>query len=215
MQFQKGAEVKSADDKSVGHVDRVVMDPKSKEVTHLILRKGVLLTKDSVLPINLVSTSTEKQINLTVSSKEVKDLPEYQEKSYVPTEEGDLPKGAAYTPSFYWYPMSPSMYPSALVEPVPEFEVRVERNIPDENVALKAGARVVGSDGEEAGHIDQVFTQSSSDQVTSFVVSRGLLVKEHRLVPINWVKFITDEEVQLNVPAAKVDSLQTFEPTHH
>jgi uncharacterized protein YrrD len=73
----------------------------------------------------------------------------------------------------------------------------------------------VGNDGEEVGHIAEVFTQSSTDQLTSFVVSRGLLVKEHRLVPINWVKFITDEEVQLNVPASKVDALQTFEPAHH
>lgn len=215
MLFRKDVDVYGVDNKSVGHVDRVVLDPKSKQVSHLIVRKGMLLTKDRVIPINLVSTSTEDRVNLTVRSKEVNDLPEYEEKSYVPLEDGELPEGATIYPSFYWAPTMPTLYAAPVVDPVPGYKVQTERNIPEHNVALKEGARVVGNDGEEVGHVEEVFTQSSSDQVTSFVVSRGLLVKEHRLVPINWVKFITDEEVQLNVPAAKVDALQVFEPTHH
>ncbi len=215
MIFQKDAEVYGADDKSVGRVDRVVLDPKTKEVTHLIVRKGVFLTHDRVIPISFVSTSEEKRINLTVMAREIDDLPEYEEKAYLPLEESDLPQGSVYYPSFYWYPLLPSAYPVPPMHPVPGMKVETHRNIPDQTVALKAGARVVGNDGEEVGHVVEMFTQTNSDVMTSFVVSRGVLVKEHRMVPMSWVKYVTDEEVQLNVPASRVDALKTFEPAPH
>lgn len=215
MQFRKDVEVYSSDDKKVGHVDRVAMDPKTREVTDLIVRKGVLLTKDRVVPIKLVSTTTDKRVNLTINSKEVDSLAEFEAQVYVPLEDGELPADAIAYPNFYWSPTMPNMAAAPIVDPMPGYKLETERNIGDTNVALKAGARVVGSDGEDVGHIAEVFTQSSSDQMTSIVVSRGLLVKEFRLVPMNWVKIVSDDEVQLNVPAAKVDALQVFEPAHH
>ena len=213
MQFQKDAEVFSMGDQPVGHFDRVVMDPRTKEITHLVIRKGVLLAKDRVLPIHLVSTTNSRRVRLRVSADDVDQLPEYEAQFYVPIEDEDLPPGALNRPSFYWYPLVPPSHAPAEVM-LPGYRVETERNIPEDTVALRVGARVVGADGEAVGQIHQVFTRPASDQVSSFVVSRGVLVKEYRSVPVSWVKSVTDEEVRVDVPAARVDAQPTFQPTH-
>ena len=64
MQLQQGATVRTADGKDVGHLDRVVMDPKSKEVTHVIVRKGMLFTEDKVVPLSLIASSTKDEVRL-------------------------------------------------------------------------------------------------------------------------------------------------------
>lgn len=212
MQFRNDSEVFTIDHEAVGHVDRVVLDPKTKEVTHLIVRKGLLLTKDRVLPIDLVNTSDGKYITLTINAKQVDELSEYEEQTYVPIEEKDLPTGTVYYPSFYWYPLMPSAYPTPPMDPTLGYKVETHRNLPEQTIALKAGARVVDSDGEEVGHIEQISTLYNSDTVVSFVIARGLLVKEHRLVPMSWVKLITADEIQLKVTSARLDSFQNFEP---
>jgi sporulation protein YlmC with PRC-barrel domain len=40
MQFKGGADVLTASNDTVGKVDRVVLDPRTKQVTHLVVRKG-------------------------------------------------------------------------------------------------------------------------------------------------------------------------------
>ena len=58
MEIKRNAKVTTADGKDVGRVDRVVIDPQSKEVSHLVIRQGFLFTEDKVVPIDLVSAAT-------------------------------------------------------------------------------------------------------------------------------------------------------------
>ena len=55
MQFKRGANVYTADGDRVGDVERVVLDPRSKEVTHIVVDKGFLFDDDRVVPLNLIA----------------------------------------------------------------------------------------------------------------------------------------------------------------
>ena len=46
MQFKENARVITAGGQKVGRIDRVVLDPKSKELTHLVVKKGFLFTRE-------------------------------------------------------------------------------------------------------------------------------------------------------------------------
>jgi hypothetical protein len=46
-------------------------------------------------------------------------------------------------------------------------------NIPDVTVALKEGAKVIARDNKEVGHVVQVLTHNSADQVTHFWSEKG------------------------------------------
>jgi uncharacterized protein YrrD len=85
-------------------------------------------------------------------------------------------------------------------------------NIPDNTVALKEGARVIARDNKEVGHVAQVLTSTPADRVTHFMIERGLLVKEHRLIPVKWVDRLADDEVNLAIDSSSVERLPVIEP---
>ena len=44
MLFKTGVDVYSSDNEKIGTLHRVVMDPKTKEVSHIIVKEGFLFT---------------------------------------------------------------------------------------------------------------------------------------------------------------------------
>jgi sporulation protein YlmC with PRC-barrel domain len=64
MQFKENAEVLTSSGEKVGRIDRVVIDPKSKELTHVVVKKGFLFTKDKVVSVDHVETTNEDRILL-------------------------------------------------------------------------------------------------------------------------------------------------------
>jgi uncharacterized protein YrrD len=82
----------------------------------------------------------------------------------------------------------------------PPYPMETERNIPEDQIALKEGARVVASDGEHVGEVKQVMTGALADRVTHLLIGQGgLFNQEQKLIPITWVRGINEDEVQLRV----------------
>ena len=75
MQLKRDTPVQTATGQSVGHIDRVVLDPASKEVTHIVVRKGLFFTQDKVVPIGLVAAATEAQVTLREDAEFTKQYP--------------------------------------------------------------------------------------------------------------------------------------------
>lgn len=78
MPYRKNVDVMTLDDRKIGEVDLVVMDPQSLEVTHLIVRKGFLFSKDKVLSIDLVETAQDDQVLLKKKLGELGELPDFE-----------------------------------------------------------------------------------------------------------------------------------------
>ncbi len=179
MQFNQNGSVFTADGKAAGHISRVVIDPQTKEVTHLVIRLGFILTTDKVVPVEQVTVGPERQVALQLDSQQLANLPDFAETQYVMVEDG---KGTDSPSTVISYPPYPGGSPMQS-----SFGPRVVRethlNIPDDTVALKEGARVVSDDGKEVGHVEQVLTSPPGDRITHFLISKGLLVKERRLIP--------------------------------
>ena len=74
MQFNENAEVQTASGEKVGRIDRVVMDPKSKELTHFVVRKGLIFTTDKVIPLDQVESADGDRVVLKAGAGEADDL---------------------------------------------------------------------------------------------------------------------------------------------
>lgn len=221
MQFKHDASVHTSAGEDVGHVDRVVLDPRSKEVTHIVVRKGLLFKTDKVVPVSLIDSATENRIVLREDAGDLDSLPEYEETYYVPLEDEELRRAArhqAYAPASYLYPWYPT--PAGLAAPAltgygyaagPRQVAETERNIPEGTVALKEGAKVVTQDGEHIGNIDEVLTDPQADRATHFVISQGLLLKSRKLIPTAWVGDMSGDQVRLAVGSQLVQSLREYE----
>jgi uncharacterized protein YrrD len=77
-------------------------------------------------------------------------------------------------------------------------------------VPLKEGAQVVSADGEHVGDVKQVMTDALADQVTHILVSQGLLFKEQKLIPITWVRRMTEYQVDLRVRSEFLSELREY-----
>ena len=77
LTINEGTGVYTADDTHVGSIDRVVVDPLTLELTHIVVSKGLLLPEDRVLPIGAIATATEQRINLKADIA-LDDLPQFE-----------------------------------------------------------------------------------------------------------------------------------------
>jgi uncharacterized protein YrrD len=220
MEFKEGTHVYTADSEDVGSVERVVLDPRTDEVMGIVVRQGWLFTEDKVVPIGLVESATEDRITLRKSERDLQELPRFEETYYVPAEReaviggagrsyiaGDAAPFYAYPPlgTAWWgyggyYDLPPTDY-------VPGYVERTHQNIPEGTVAIKEGARVMGKDGEHVGNIEKVFIDSATKHATHVVISKGILFKERKLIPTNWINVAGENEVMLTVNSGVVENL--------
>ena len=211
MLFKQGVEVFSSDNEKVGTLDRVVMDPKTKEVTHIIVREGFLFTEDKVVPMDLIGSVTDERIALQGSKEHLDELPDYEETHYVPRDaaiDDDMN-------TLYWNPPVDGWggygrY--AFYYPQSQYLRRTEKNIPEGMVALAEGAKVLAEDGDQVGTIETLITDPKDERVTHLVISSGLLLKERKMIPAYWLSSVNDDEVHLSVESRLLDRLPEYHP---
>jgi uncharacterized protein YrrD len=226
MQFKKGTSVYTAGGDTVGHIDRVVIDPQTNEIVGVVVRKGFLFTEDKVVLSEHIARSTEDRVELRADITDLDSMPTYDDVQYIPLNEANLdkdvvdanPADATYAAPMYWYPpigLSAAYpggigYTAAAPAVAQPYVTKTEKNIPEGTVALKEGANVYSSDDKHVGDLDRIYTENRNDTATHFLISQGLFFKARKLVPINWVKSVTDKEVRLSVPSELLNRLPDY-----
>jgi uncharacterized protein YrrD len=220
MQFKENAKVYLADGQEAGTLDRVVIDPVNKEVISVIVHKGILFTEDKVVPVSLIQQASGDKVVLRPGAGDMEMLFDFEEEQYVLVDSRisstipDQGKPQSYYPypSAGWIPSSP--YARVHMQDMtvgPVYRTRKERHMPEDAIVLEEGAKLIDSEGDHVGDIERILTDAESDQVTHFIISQGLLLKKKRLIPIEWVTKIFEEEVHIAVDADFLDSLPEYE----
>ena len=215
MQFKKGAEVFSGEGEKIGTLNRVVIDPRTREVSSLVVGKGILFRTDKVIPITLVDLDIEDRIVLKKTNQDIlEDFPDFETAHYVPLDESDNPYYEAVEASFWYPPVHPGWALGNYVgHPMPEFVLKTDQDIPEGTVALEEGAKVISRDGKHVGNVEQVITESQENRVSHFVISEGFLLKERKLVPAVWVTNVAEDEIHLSVESSLFERLPEYQAT--
>jgi uncharacterized protein YrrD len=210
MKFKQHATVITSEGKEVGRIDRVVVDPNTKEVTHVVVRKGFLFTEDKVVPISLIKVATDEGVTLREDLGDLQDLPVFGETHYVSADEDGGSAGGP--PPLYWYqPIGDFSTVTHGVAAPPRYITEIKTNIPDETVAVSAGAKVISADDKHVGNVEQILTDPQADRMTHLVISKGLLLKERKLVPASWVRVMSEEQVYLAVGSRLLEALHPYQ----
>ncbi|MEW6245322.1 MAG: ubiquinol-cytochrome c reductase iron-sulfur subunit [Nitrospirota bacterium] len=77
-------------DRDIGQVTKVIMDPLSREVSHIVVGGDGLGQKERQLPISQVQSVTEDAVELRAASSEVDALPPFKRDDYVTTHEVEI-----------------------------------------------------------------------------------------------------------------------------
>jgi len=210
MLFKQGTDVFSSDNEKIGTLDRVVMDPRTKEISHIIVREGFLFREDKVVPMDLIGSVTDERIILQGSKDHLHELPDYEETHYVSrdaTVDDDM-NTLYWNPPAYsgaGYSQDPVIFPTEL------YIRRTEKNIPEGMVALAEGAKVLAEDGKHLGNIETLVTDPN-ERVTHLVISSGLLTKERKIIPSHWLSAVDDDEIRLSVDSRLLERLPEYHP---
>lgn len=214
MQFTEGMPVYSPNGKKLGKVKRVVLDPQSREVTHIIVDQGSLLSSDSrVIPMEVVEMSTSDRVMLRADIDDLGDFQPFQEDYYVSVGDvrADEPtRPAGYAEPMYWYPPVGNYYGYNSGYPSYPYISKTERNLPKGSAALKEGAVVKSRTGKNVGDVERVFVDNDSGQATHFVIAKGTLFTEEKLIPATWIETISDEHIELTVSEDFLEELPEF-----
>ncbi len=204
LEVTRDTGVYTADDEHVGDIDRIVLDPVSQALTHVVVRKGVLLREDRLIRFDDISTATPERVNLR-QGVDADELVPFEEQHFVPLDEVDRPGTRAYEPAFAatWYG------PLGVASPMQEdalVSVR-ERNIPDRLAAVEAGLPVFTSDHEAVGRLERVVA-TDAGMPTHLVIEAMGLSRARRAVPISWVDHISEGVIQLGATARMIDAIR-------
>jgi uncharacterized protein YrrD len=218
IELKEGMSVITPSGEEVGKINRFILDPATNEVTHVVIQKGWLLTEDKVVPFQMIS-SDEDHIVLEEEIDSFDQLPSFEETHFVRATDDDPnqlgPSGGPvyqHTPGYYWYPAHPGIGYSGLAPGYEAWPVaETKRNIPDNTVPLKEGTDVISSDGEHVGDVERLFLNQDSNRTTHFLISQGLLFKDRKLVPMDWVSSIEEDKVHLAVPARLLQRLPAYQ----
>ena len=204
MKFKYGADVVNSQKEKVGEIESVVIDPETQEITHLIVEEGFLLKEDKVVPISLVANIDEDHVKLHEFSDSFDEFPAYQEMHYVPIHQLDsVQVDPELTPLYAYPPLGMGGF-----HPSPALEVVVEEeNIPTTAELIEEGANVITLDEEHVGNVEEVIFDPDSDRATHLIISKGLLLQDEKLIPVNWVKEYDQQKIKLFVDSTVIENL--------
>jgi len=195
-------------DGEVGHVTCVLINPVTKEVTHLIVKKRGLLGQERMVPVDTIIDSFPEKISLRLDQAEFQKMENFIEIKYI---SGDDPFDAYLPEQYYLHPFVMPDYDS-------EYEyntyyTQVE-NIPMGELAIRPGAEVYARDGR-VGKVDEFLVSPKDGKITHLILQEGhLWGKVHIMIPVSMIDHIGFESVYLTMTKEAVSELPTI-PIRH
>lgn len=189
-----------------GHLERVVIDPLHRQVTHLVIQTtgGDL----RVVPASVIAEAHHDWIHVRLTGEALSMAPRFSEVDFsLPSAEWSPPGDLGHA-DILW----PSDHAPTLTEDVSPGPLRVEhRNVPSGEAVVSAGDRVFCSD-KECGRIADVVMDPDTDKALGFVVRRGFLFRRDVEIPLGWIDRVADDGVHLKMTAQQVEELAEHFP---
>ncbi|MEW6442625.1 MAG: hypothetical protein AB1640_16940 [bacterium] len=70
---------------------------------------------------------------------------------------------------------------------------------------------MTGNDRRHVGDLEQVLVGEDTKHTTHLVISHGLLLKKKRLVPVEWIDEVEEDEVRLAVGSRLIGTLPEYQ----
>ncbi len=213
--IQAGMDILTADNEKVGEVARLVVDPQTHEISHIVVEQGFIFKESRVLPLTWIDDTTSKAVQLRDDVDDLDTLPPFEEKEFV-TElpEHEEEEDVQVLP-LYWYPShgATGWGPTgglslAITSP---YMIQTQQNIPEGTVALEEGMQVLDKFEEHIGDVASLFIDEDGERVTHILISKGFLLTEEKRIPAHWITRVLSDSIHLAVSRALIESLPEHE----
>lgn len=220
MRIDMGMDVLSANGDKLGAVEKVVIDPETRNIHKIIVSSGLINKNHKLVDIDMVQ-DTGNGLRIDLTQSQFDELPDFIQERFTTVDQNDdnslpfaLPNAGGAGFYLYGAPYVGRGYEGSqdsFFDAAPADAPIVENrsNVLETDVVISEGTDVVGSDGEKIGTVDEI-VYAEDGALSGFVVKAGFLLTHDVRVPINWVAETGDKHIRLNVPAAEAQS-QSFD----
>ncbi len=210
MQLSYGMSVVSSDGENLGQIKELIVDPRHRIVTHLVVRQGLFFSHDRVVSAEHLQTTAEGAVKLNLTAQEAERASQaYLEDQYVDLEDEAFIDRYGVGGAVWRRPTGEfggagltSLIPPGIGPIPPEPEVA----IPDGEVSLRKGAEVMTADSVALGRLEEFLTDDN-EQITHIIISEGQVFTESKQLPVDWIRKFNQDEIVLGVPLSVVEKL--------
>jgi len=194
---------------NAGRLIKLVVDPDDGETTDLIVESGRLHNKTAhVVPVDVVDTASDQAVQLSISERELRGLPQYREKEFSLPAPG-WRKGGSRKPKdlLVRVPEYGLVYHERIA---PRVTVRLHEGVSDRLAVVGRGTEVDNLEGT-VGAVDHLLVDRESGDVQHVVVDTGLLT-ESIVIPISMVKAISERGIVIKGDNQDLQELPRYRP---
>jgi len=200
QRIRLNAEVK-CDDGDAGWLDRLVVDPTHRRVTHLVVRLHDGSRK--VVPESALAETHLEWLKLGMDRATLQAQPDFVTTDYLlPSSEWEPPAGYTHA-DLLW----PSHQAPTITEDVSPGPLPIEHHLvlPGEWEVTR-GMRVFCSD-KECGTVAEVLMDPENGKAHGFLVRRGFLFLRDVAIPMGWIAGLGADGLHLKMTARQVEEL--------
>ncbi len=182
-------------DGECGKTDAVIIDPRSKKISHIIVR-GKDIPEGRLVEMDRINKTTEESIYLNLSISELSEMETFTETQYVKT---DVPVDVSY-----------DVYNMPYVQPMSTETIEIpidEELIPPGELAIHRGTPVEAKDGY-IGDIGEFLIDPESGKISHIVLLKGHLWGRKELsLPISVIDHVLHNTVYLKLEKNSIEML--------
>lgn len=186
-----------------GRSTHVVLNPKTQQVTHVVVQEKGLANGEYLVALEQVVESSPTHIKLRATKAELVEMPQFIVTEYVSPE--TMPVGGVpYDPMLDMY-TGYALWPYNTMDEI-MFTEQHEETPPGE-LALVRGAHVIATDGR-VGRVDEFLTDPVGGKITHLIMRKGHLWGQKDVtIPVDQIDHIERDNVYLKVAKQAVATL--------
>jgi hypothetical protein len=176
-----------------GHSTYVVLNPITREMTHLVVKELTLPHTDFMVPVKRITRSSAHAIHLDCTKAELNEMDHFIKTEFVQSKIPQL----TMDPYMMW-----PYY-------IPERRVTIleHEQIPAGEMAVRRGAQVEATDGH-VGRVDGFLVNPENEHITHLVLREGHLWGHKDVtIPITQIDHLEEDTVYLNLDKASIEAL--------
>jgi sporulation protein YlmC with PRC-barrel domain len=200
MEIPVNAEVKSAEGSRYGQLTYVIIDPKTRLITHLVVKADRSPHTERLVPVDRVLDSTSRVMRLRSTPAELDNLPPFIQTEYLREEipYADVFAGQSEQPVAHLYDYT---------KLVPTYVPISQTQIPAGEIALQRGAQVEALDGS-IGRVDEFLVDPKDEKITHLILRIGHLWGQRDItIPVDQIDRLEDERVYLKLNKQQIGQL--------
>ncbi len=204
-----GWQVSTTDASDAGRVSGAMYDWMTKALRGVVVRRGVLTTRDISVPIEHVSSIEDGLVSLSITSEELEGLEDYRVHRYVSPDTGEEAGPGGDQAVAYEGPAPSAMEGGDPTNPwtvsLTPFAEAEESRLVEGSVGITQGQDVVSEDGRLLGQVTHLVYDG--DRLTGVIVRPPEVFGAGKIVGVDRIATLALDQLTLSLGAEAFEDL--------